>query len=245
MGDSRVWVGAYHPGLLALTRPAVLVYTICSSGGRVVTPAWGRRGCLALLSLLWGADNLHGLIGSCGSYFGTRLSEGGAEVVAGPAAYTGGRRPFFFYAGVSTMAKMSTKTVADVTAKWQRNLSGATESIRQGVMGVTSSPTEAAARRQDAYVAGVQRAAADGKWARGLRRVSTQQWQEAFLQKGLPRIAQGASQGKDKVAEFMSEWLPYEQQLQQKLQSMPRGDLSTNIQRAVTAIEHNAAFRRR
>lgn len=137
------------------------------------------------------------------------------------------------------------KSASEVAAKWQKNLAASTESIRNGVMNTQVSPTEAAARRQDAYVEGVQRAATSGKWAKGLRRVSKQQWQDAMITKGLPRVASGATQAKPKVEAFMGEWLPYMDQLKNKLESQPRGDLQTNIQRAVTAMEHNAAFTRR
>jgi hypothetical protein len=137
------------------------------------------------------------------------------------------------------------KTAAQSAEKWARNLSGSTESIKQGVMGVTVSPTEKAAAQAGAYQAGVMRAVADGKFAAGLRRVSLDDWKQATLRKGLNRIAAGATEAKPKMQEFMDEFLPHVQAGQRLLESMPRGDINSNIQRAVTMMEHNSKFRRR
>lgn len=131
----------------------------------------------------------------------------------------------------------------DMAAKWARNLGQAGTAIQAGVNAVTVSPMQKAAQRQDAYLAGVQRAVTSGKYSAGLNKVSLQQWQQAVIQKGLPRIAAGAAAGQQKMADFLGKWMPYMGQLQSKLASMPRGDLQTNIQRAITAIEHNAAFK--
>ena len=133
-----------------------------------------------------------------------------------------------------------------IAQKWQRNLAGATESIRQGVQGTSVSPTERAAARTDAYVAGVQRAVADGKYQAGLRRVTLADWQRAMIDKGLPRVASGAAAAQGKVQEFMAEFLPFvEAGVSQINRDMPRGDLEQNIQRAAAIARHNATFRRR
>lgn len=134
------------------------------------------------------------------------------------------------------------KNPADVAAKWSRNLAGAQASISAGVMAVTQNPAQKAAAQAQAYLQGVQQSVASGKYQRGLGRVTLQSWQEAMLKKGLPRIASGASQGQSKMQNFLDKWLPYQDQLKQKLANMPRGDLQSNIARAVAAIEHNANF---
>lgn len=130
-----------------------------------------------------------------------------------------------------------------VAAKWARNLSGATQSIQAGVNSVTTAPGQAAAAAVQQYLAGVQAAVASGKWQRNVSAVSLQQWQQAMLTKGLPRIAAGASAATPKVQAFMGKFLPYLQGLQAKLASMPRGDINTNTQRAVTAIQYIAQFK--
>lgn len=134
------------------------------------------------------------------------------------------------------------KNPRQVAEKWAKNLSMSTDSIKQGVQAVTVSPMEKAAARQDAYVNGVQRAAASGKWQRGLRRKNLGDWQTAMTGKGLQRISGGATAAIPAMDGFMSQWLPYEDQLKTKLASMPRGDFEQNKQRAIAAMEHNHQF---
>lgn len=138
------------------------------------------------------------------------------------------------------------KNPAMVAEKWQRNLSGAQESIRAGVNAVDESPTAKAAARAEAMVAGVQRAVSDGKWQRGLQRVSLQDWKQSMLEKGIPRIASGAATAVPKVQEFLQEFLPFIEQGMQRINaSNPRGDLEQNIARATALMRHNSQFRRR
>jgi hypothetical protein len=133
----------------------------------------------------------------------------------------------------------------EVARRWASRLGGSMESIRSGVQAVTVAPTERAARQQDAYLAGIQRAVTDGKYAAGLRRVTLADWQNAMLNKGLSRIGSGATAAIPKVESFMQEFLPHVAAGQAKLESMPRGDINQNVQRAIAMIMHNASFRRR
>lgn len=130
-----------------------------------------------------------------------------------------------------------------VAEKWARNAAQAGESVKAGVMAVTVNPAERAKAQSNAYLAGVQRALSSGKYERGLNRVTLEGWKQAMLNKGVPRIAQGVSEAKPKMAQFLARWLPHQQALKSKLQSMPRGDLEQNIQRAITAMRHNADFK--
>lgn len=137
------------------------------------------------------------------------------------------------------------KNPADVARKWARNTTNATESVRSGVQAVTVNPAEKAIARQQAYVDGVQRAVSTGSYARGLRRVTLGDWQNAMITKGIPRIAAGASAATPKMEAFLGQWLPYMDGLKAKLATMPRGGLAENIQRSVAAIEYAAAFKSR
>ena len=134
------------------------------------------------------------------------------------------------------------QTADQVAQKWAKNLGMATTAIQNGVMSVQTSPMTKAAANQAGWIAGVQQAAANGKWVRGLNRKTLQDWQNAMTTKGIQRIGAGAQAAIPSMTSFMQQWLPYEQQLQQKLSATPRGDLQTNIQRAVTAMQFNAAF---
>lgn len=140
------------------------------------------------------------------------------------------------------MAKQSPQQIAQ---KWNRNLAGSTEAIKNGVAAVTVSPTEKAARQADAYAAGVAAAVASGKYQSALRKVTLDDWQKAMLTKGVSRIASGAQAAVGKVEDFLTEFLPHVEAGQRMLESMPRGDIQQNIQRAIAMIEHNAKFKRR
>lgn len=132
---------------------------------------------------------------------------------------------------------------AQVAQNWQRGMSNSAEKLKQGVQNVTQSPTAKAAMRIDAMVAGVQRAAASGKTAAALNAVSTEDWKKAMLEKGVPRVAAGASAAVPKFQQFMTKFLPWLQSGMSQLESMPRGDLEQNIARANTMMRHNAQFK--
>lgn len=137
---------------------------------------------------------------------------------------------------------MAAKDPAFVASKWASNTAAATESVRQGVMAVTQSPTEKAAANADGWVAGVTRS--KEKFQRGLRRVGLADWQTATIEKGVPRIASGAQAAQPKMESFMREFLPHVERIAQQVRSMPKGGLENGIARATAQIRGNATFRR-
>ncbi len=132
-----------------------------------------------------------------------------------------------------------------IAAKWARNLTGATEAMRDGVQAVTISPTEKAAAQAQAYADGVARAVADGRWQAGLRRVSLDSWKQSMLNKGVPRIATGASNAQPKFEAFMNDFMPYVRSGQNAIASMPRGDFAVNMQRAYAMAEWLHRYKRK
>jgi len=137
------------------------------------------------------------------------------------------------------------KSPSQIANRWASGISSATQTMTDGVNAVTVNPMEKAIRQIPAYLAGVQRAVADGTLQRGLQSVSLSDWKESMLKKAIPRVASGAMAAKPKFESFMSEFLPHIESGQRMLESMPRGDMQTNIQRAVAMMEHNAKFKRR
>lgn len=137
---------------------------------------------------------------------------------------------------------MAVKSADRVAQKWAQNLTNSVQSIKDGVQSVTTSPMEAAAAQAQQYAAGVQAAINSGKWQAGLRRVSLGQWQQAVLNKGLPRIADGANQAKSKVQNVMQQLLPH---IQAGVSALPpRGSRQQNQQRMLQFSEHMAQFNR-
>lgn len=134
------------------------------------------------------------------------------------------------------------KDPAMVAKKWSTNLQASGPSITAGVNAVQTAPSQSAIKQQDVMLQNFTAAVTSGKWARNLGKVTLQDWQNAINTIGIQRITAGAAKALPKMTDFMTQWLPYQEQLKQKLQATPRGSLEQNINRAVTAIRHNAAF---
>lgn len=135
---------------------------------------------------------------------------------------------------------MAHGTPDQVAAKWAANLGGATAAIQQGVEAVKVAPGQAAARQKSAYVQNVQ-AAAD-KWAGNVAAVSLQSWQSDMVNKGIPRVATGASAAEPKMTAFMGKLLPYIDSGRTQLPA--RGTLQQNKARVMAWIDYMAGFRK-
>jgi len=133
------------------------------------------------------------------------------------------------------------RTVAD---RWVSQLSGAVAKIREGVQAVTTSPTAQAAAAADKWQARLAQPDVKAKFQRNLQRVSLTEWQNDMINKGLPRIPQGAQAAHDKFQAFLTQFLPYVNQVAQTVRQMPHLTLEDGIARAAAQIRGNAAFRR-
>ena len=119
-------------------------------------------------------------------------------------------------------------TPDQIAAKWAQNLSGATQTIQTGVQAVTTSPGQAAARQQQAYLSGVQSQV--GVWAKNVAAVPLSVWQQDMITKGLPRVATGAQAAQPKMTQVMTKLLPAINSIRAQLPA--RGTLAQNLQRA-------------
>jgi len=126
---------------------------------------------------------------------------------------------------------------------WVAGLGNSQKKMTDGINATTVAPTQLAIAAIPRQVAGVIRAAQEGKTEAGLARVSLQDWKNAMLQKGVQRVSSGAVAAKPKFAAFMGEFLPHVQSVVAGLP--PRGDTEQNINRAVEMMRGNARFRRR
>jgi len=135
------------------------------------------------------------------------------------------------------------KDPAAVAQKWATNLAGATTSIQNGVNAVTVAPGQKAAQAGQLWLARVQ--ASLDKWQRNVSAVSLQSWQQAMINKGLPRIATGAQAAQPKMQAFMAQFLPYVEQGAATVRAMPKNSLADSKARANAMIDYNAAFVRK
>lgn len=137
------------------------------------------------------------------------------------------------------MAKLSAK---EVTEKHARRLKGAVEDMRVGIEKVTSSPTAAAAAKQDKMRAKIVASIDSGKWAAGLRAVSLEEWKDKITTKGLPRVASGIDGAAAKVEKFYTQLLPHIDRVQSDIRKMPDLTLEDSINRMSTFVRGMAKF---
>lgn len=142
------------------------------------------------------------------------------------------------------MAKRVRVSASEFAEKWNRRLSGAQQDIRRGVENVDESPTDAAADAQDKMRQNLLDAIDNGKWARGLARVSLSDWQDRVLDVGVGRIASGADAAQDDVQAFASELIDHQNAGLSEIEGMADITLQDNINRATAWLRHMAGFER-
>lgn len=126
------------------------------------------------------------------------------------------------------------------TTKWIQNIGTATERMKTGANNVTVAPGQKAAAAADKWLAKVTQAKA--KYANNVGRVSLQEWKDAYINVGIPRVSQGAQAKQAKYTAAMADFLPYLAQGVAKIDAMPKTTIGDSIARATAMIQHNAAY---
>jgi hypothetical protein len=140
---------------------------------------------------------------------------------------------------------MARITPDEFVEKHARRLKVAVEDMRRGVERVSESPTVKAAAKKDKMRSNINAAIDSGKWERGLRRVTTEEWKQKMINKGLSRVATGIDEAAPKVRAFASELLPYEDSLKAQVDKMPDVTLEDSINRATFWMRGMAKFSRK
>ncbi len=133
-------------------------------------------------------------------------------------------------------------TSADATAKWLANISNSSARMQAGAMRVQTAPGQAAAAAADKWLAKVT--AAKAKFAARVGSVSLQEWQQAYINVGIPRVAQGAQAKQAKFTAFLDQFLPYLASGLQQIDKMPSTTVEDGVARASAMIRWNAKFKR-
>jgi len=84
-----------------------------------------------------------------------------------------------------------------------------------------------------------------GKWSKGLRRVTLEEWKAKTLGKGVGRIAAGIDAAHDKQVDFATELFAHENALMTKVEGMPDLTLEDSVSRATEWIRGMAKFERK
>ena len=122
---------------------------------------------------------------------------------------------------------------------WANNLAGAQARMQAGAQAVTTPPGQAAAAQQATWLANVTASAP--LWAQKVAAVTTAEWQQAYIQKGLPRVASGAQAAQSSFAITLGKILQAEKSI---VASLPaRGGLENNIARSAAFQRAMAATR--
>lgn len=124
--------------------------------------------------------------------------------------------------------------------KWATNLNNAQQAIQDGVNAVQKAPGMAAVAQAQVWLQNTQNSLA--KWKANTGKVTVDEWKQAMLTKGVPRIGPGATAAQPKMAAFLQEFLPYVDRVVSGLPA--RGTLDQNITRMVNNARGIAQFKR-
>lgn len=141
---------------------------------------------------------------------------------------------------------MAAKDPTQVAAKWVQNIQSAQQSMVNGANAVLESPSAGAMRAKPKMMAKWQAAMANGgKWDNAMSKVTVDQWRTAYIQKGIPRIGQGAQAAQDKMTGFLAQLIPFQQAGLSKIKSMPALNLTDSKNRAAAWIDYMATFKKK
>ncbi|MEM4013055.1 hypothetical protein [Metallosphaera sp.] len=139
------------------------------------------------------------------------------------------------------MAKVSPSEFAE---KWSRNLGASVEFIRRGVEKTSVAPSAKAIEAKEKMKRKLVEAIDKGVWENALKKYTLDQWKKDMIEKGLPRIADGADKARPKVEEFAAKLLPYIDAGLARIKELPSVTLEDSIRRATEWIRYMSQFRK-
>lgn len=132
------------------------------------------------------------------------------------------------------------KDAATVAQNWANRLGQSGQAITDGINRVQVAPGQAAARQKAVWVNNTTASA--NKWAANTAAVTVEEWRSAMIEKGVPRIGQGATAAIPKMQAFMAKALPY---IESAVASLPaRGDFAANKNRMIAFSDKMHAFKK-
>lgn len=135
------------------------------------------------------------------------------------------------------MAKLTPEEFAKKHAK---RLKASTEEMRAGARRVTVAPSASAIKAKAKMLQNLVASIEDGTWEKELGKITLTDWQDAFIDKGVNRVAAGIDGAEEKVKEFAS-WLNGRIDSGQAIiDKMPDLTLEDSIARSNAWIRHMA-----
>jgi len=140
---------------------------------------------------------------------------------------------------------MANLTPEEFQEKHARRLKASIPDIEKGVGRVNVAPTAKAAAKVDKMRKRMLEAIDSGKWERGLKKVSLEEWKDKTLTKGIPRIAAGIDGAAKKVQDFASQLLPHIDKSKAIIDKMPDLTIEDSINRMATFVREMAKFKKK
>lgn len=138
------------------------------------------------------------------------------------------------------MAKLTPQQAREKQAS---RLKQSTQEIANQVMKVSTAPGVQAAAKADKMRTNINAAIDSGRWGRRVSAVTLNEWQDAMVKKGIPRISAGIDAAAPKVEAFFTAFFPHLDKVQAEIKNMPDLTLEDNINRMVHVVRRNAEFK--
>lgn len=137
------------------------------------------------------------------------------------------------------MSKASvTMNPTDISEKWGRRTKNAVSDIQAAIGRVSESPMEKAASKQDKMLTNLQASVTSGKWARGLKAVSLEEWKTKTAKKVGERLPGGIDAAMDKRRQFDTYLVGQLNTVLPAIQKMPDLTMEDSLQRVRALMEH-------
>lgn len=129
------------------------------------------------------------------------------------------------------MAKKVRVTPEQFAERWGSGLTGSIERMRTGVEAVSVAPGIAAAAKADKWHAAISRSDTKAKWKARVGAVPLEVWQQAMINKGLNRIADGVENAATKMEAYGTKLIAHQNRLLSEIDALPDITLEDSIKR--------------
>lgn len=121
---------------------------------------------------------------------------------------------------------------ASAATNWANSLGQSAQKAQAGAQRVQTAPGQLAAAQAQKWINRVNESAA--KWQRKVAAVSLADWQQAYIQKGVPRIASGAQAAQSKYQASLTPLFQYMSGVWQQVNAMPSDTPAQRDQKMLT-----------
>lgn len=140
---------------------------------------------------------------------------------------------------------MALNDPAGAAQRWAQRLGQSGEKVRAGVQAVQVSPTSLAANAVQKWQARVQDPQTAQKFVNSLNRVTNAAWQDAMINKGIPRMSSGATSAQPKMQSFLQQFFPFLATGVAQVKAMPSMTLEDRIARSAAMQRYTHGFPRK